>query len=198
MKVQKLAVFGVENMKIINKQESIKIIETLKLNVFPNIIVTGKNQEQILKFIDENKSCKFAIRDIKNSMSKKFRNNLSYDDLKSEINNLNDCVITVSGLTFKEHKLLSGEICIDKDLNLVLAVSSDKDFSARDAAMKPEFYINTTLFEKEYRKVPNIELVLDYIIKNSLFNVIVEFTVFDMPVGNNCENVIIWELRTKY
>lgn len=185
-------------MRIKSKEESVKIIDKLNLNVFPSIRATCENKNEILNFLNQNKNCKFAIRDIAKSMSKLYKNNLSYKELKVQLENIKDCIITVSGLTYKEHKLLSGEIFINSNMNIVLTVSSNKDSSARDAAISPEYSFTTSLFENTYKKVPNIDIILNYLFKYELFDVIVEFTIFDIPVGRNQEYVIIWELRTEY
>ena len=54
------------------------------------------------------------------------------------------------------------------------------------------------IFDKNLNKIPNIFTIIDYILKNHLLDIIVEFSVFDKCVEIKKEKVIIWELRTNY
>ena len=58
---------------------------------------------------------------------------------------------------------------------------------------------NYNLFSiKKLNNIKHYEEIYSYIIKNELKDIIVEFALFDINVGINKENIIIYELRTNY
>jgi len=65
----------------------------------------------------------------------------------------------------------------------------------RTATDNPKYNISINLLEEKDPKIRGISKVIDYLFHNELFGVIVEFTLFDCPVGCNNEEIVIWELR---
>ena len=185
-------------MRISTKKESEKMINLLNLNRFPYIHVRGDNKSLVLKFLDKYSNCKFAIRDSEFVMSRRFKNGLNRKDILINYKQLIGTTVTISGLTYIRHKKLTGEICISKDMQLCLSISADPNFSTRDASNNPQFSLMSDIFDKNLNKIPNIFTIIDYILKNHLLDIIVEFSVFDKCVGIKKEKVIIWELRTNY
>ena len=77
-------------------------------------------------------------------------------------------------------------------------MSLDPTASVRDALRNPTFNLNTNIFDKRLNEISNFDLIYQYISENELYNVIVEFALFDTGVGIKKENIIIYELRTHY
>ena len=63
---------------------------------------------------------------------------------------------------------------------------------------KAKWNISTDIFSKKLNQIPNINQVIKYIIDNKLVDYIVEFALFDIPVGINNEHVVLFELRNHY
>lgn len=59
----------------------------------------------------------------------------------------------------------------------------------------PHWTLNPNDLIKKKYSIAGLNKVIDYICCHELFNVIVEFSMYDVPVGVNQENLIIWEIR---
>ncbi len=92
--------------------------------------------------------------------------------------------------------ILQGDIEIDRDFIMRASLSDIKGISNRIAMEKPVYNIyNYDLKEKRDPPISGLSKVIDYISQNSLIDMVVEFSLFEIPVGINQENIIIWELR---
>ena len=106
--------------------------------------------------------------------------------------------INVSSYNYNENQLCVGEVLIKSNLDVSITISNNKSFSARDAVRLPDFNMITNIYDKQLKNIEGLNYVIDYIFSHNLFDVIVEFSSFDIKVGLNKENVIIYELRTDY
>ena len=77
-------------------------------------------------------------------------------------------------------------------------MSLDPAASVRDAIRNPNFNLKTTIFDKELSRIPYFDYIYKYISDNNLYDIIVEFALFDKEVGEKKEKVIVYELRTNY
>ena len=76
------------------------------------------------------------------------------------------------------------------------SLSDIKGISNRIAMLDPKYNIyDYDLKERRDPTIRGISTVIDYISANGLIGMVVEFSLFDIPVGINKENIIIWELR---
>ena len=184
-------------MIIKNKIESYEKIVELGLNRFPEKIFTNDKIDEIKIFLEKFPAEYYAIRD-KSRSSGVFKLKVKYEDVLTEIGGYDKFSINVSSYNYVENQLLVGEIIItDESVGAIL--STNNEYSVRDAIRNPDFNINTSLFDNEtLNKIPYFDSVYKYIVTNKLKNVIVEFAYFDKPVGINKENIIIYELRTEY
>lgn len=66
------------------------------------------------------------------------------------------------------------------------------------AEKNPDFNYATNIFDKKLNKIPCFDLIYSYIIEHKLTDIIVEFAIYDKPVGVNNEQVIIFEIRTEF
>jgi len=55
--------------------------------------------------------------------------------------------------------------------------------------------LSIDLKERREPSIPGLTEAIDFIVKHELFNIYVEISVFEIPVGIKRENIIIWELR---
>ena len=98
----------------------------------------------------------------------------------------------------KKINLLVGEIEIFSNNDVYITVSTDKKASVRDALKNPIYNLKTNIFSKELKEIEYFNDINTYISKHKLYDVIVEFALYDKNVGINNEKIIIYELRTDY
>ena len=58
--------------------------------------------------------------------------------------------------------------------------------------------MHTTIEDNKLWDIPGFSKIMRYITEHELYDVIVEFSVYDCKIGVNKENVVISELRTAY
>ena len=76
------------------------------------------------------------------------------------------------------------------------SLSDIKNISNREAMQMPKYNIwNHNLAEDKDPNIRGFNEVVDYIISKELLGMVVEFSLFEIPVGVNKERIIIWELR---
>lgn len=184
-------------MIIKNKIESIKKINELYLNKFPEELFRTNEEDKIKNFIDKYPAQYYAIRD-KSKTGGVFKLKVDYDKVIEEIKGYNLFTINVSSANYSENQLLVGEIQFLSNGEVYAILSIDPTASVRDAISNPTYNIKTDIFDKRLNKIPHFDYIYEYIIKNNLQNVIVEFALFDKNVGINNEKIIVYELRTHY
>jgi len=77
-------------------------------------------------------------------------------------------------------------------------LSNIPGYSVRDCYNNPDYKGKSDIFDKRLTNINGVNEIIDYILKNNLTNIIVEFTVFNCLIGKNKEKIVIWELRTDY
>jgi len=184
-------------MIIRNKLESMKIINELKLNRFPEQLFNENEQEKVKLFVKRYPAKYYAIRDRAKSGGK-FKLKVNNNEVLDEIKEYKLFSINVSSINYTENQLLVGEIQIFSNGEVYATLSTDSSASVRDALRKPTFNLKTDIFDKKLNKIPHFDYVYNYIINKKLQNVIVEFALFDKDIGINNEKIIIYELRTDY
>lgn len=184
-------------MIIKNKIESIKKINELYLNKFPEELFRTNEEDKIKKFIDKYPAQYYAIRD-KSKTGGVFKLKVDYDKVIEEIKGYNLFTINVSSANYSENQLLVGEIQFLSNGEVYAILSIDPTASVRDAISNPTYNLKTDIFDKRLNKIPHFDYIYEYIIKNNLQNVIVEFALFDKNLGINNEKIIVYELRTHY
>ena len=91
-----------------------------------------------------------------------------------------------------------GEIEFLSNGEVYAILSVDPTASVRDALANPTFNLKTNIFDKRLNKIPHFDYIYHYISNNNLYDVIVEFALFDKEVGIKKQKVIVYELRTHY
>lgn len=181
-----------------NKLDSLRLIDELKLNKFPEKFFTKFDNAEIEKFILEYPAEFYAVRDKSKAGSNLHRLKVSPSELAKYVKQMELFTINVSSANYAKNQLCVGEIIIKSDMTLSVILSNNPEFSLRDAYKFPDYNLKTNIYDKRLNSIAGLDLVIDYIFKYQLFDIIVEFAAFDIPVGINNENVIIYELRTDY
>lgn len=184
-------------MVIKNKLESISKINELKLNKFPEMLFKEKEETKVQKFIDEYPAEFYAIRD-KSKAGGTFKLKVDYNKVLDEIKGYNLFTINVSSANYVDNQLLVGEIEFMSNGEVYAILSIDPTASVRDALANPTFNLKTDIFDNKLNKIPHFDYIYQYISNNNLYDVIVEFALFDKEVGIKHEKVIVYELRTHY
>lgn len=185
-------------MIINNKIESINKIKELNLNKFPEETFKKNEENKIKKFLKKYPANLYAIRD-KSSPSGLFKFKVPYNEVLNEIKDYELFTINVSSANYSENQLLVGEIEILSNNKVYATISTNKDYSVRDALHNPDFNIKTDIFDNDtLNKIPYFNELYNYIITNNLKDIIVEFSLFNTNLGINNENIIIYEIRTNY
>lgn len=184
-------------MNINNKIESSEKIKELNLNKFPEQIFKIGQEEQIKEFLQKNPADFYAIRD-KSRAGGVFKLKVAADKVLEEIGGYNLFSINVSSANYVDNQLLVGEIEFLSNGEVYAILSLDPTSSVRDAISNPDFNLKTTIFDKELSRIPHFDYIYKYISDNNLYDIIVEFALFNKEVGEKKEKVIVYELRTNY
>lgn len=179
-----------------NKIESLNFIKQKGLNHFGEEAFEKNDIDGVNKFMEKYPVKYYFLRELILSSP-----NIFYDLSKEEV--LQHCKLydkfglDVSSINYYDNRILCGEIIMDKKGNVIFSGSTNKDSTHRNF-LKPNYFIKSTIFEKDIKKVPSLDIAIDYIFKHELFNIVLEFCIFDEPVGINSENIVIYEARTNY
>lgn len=185
-------------MEINNKLESVETINKLGLNRFPEELFKRGDEEKIKKFVKSYPAKYYAIRD-KSKSGGKFKLKVKKDNIIEETKEYDLFSINVSSANYAGNQQMVGEIRISDNDEIYMIMTTDPNASLRDAYKKPEMNISTNIFDnKTINKIPQFNYLYDFIVSNNLLNVIVEFALYDIPVGIKQERIIIYELRTNY
>jgi len=153
---------------------------------------------KVLEFLEEYDVKYYSIRDKSKNGGKAFHI-VEKDDVLNKIKIYDGAFsVHVSSFNYKDNQVVLGEILIS-DTNVFAILSTNGEFSIRDVYKHPDICVNASIFDdKEINKIPHFNDIYKYILDNNFKNVIVEFGYFDIPVGINNENMIIYEIRTDY
>lgn len=184
-------------MEVKNKMESVKKINELNLNKFPERVFKKGEEMHICKFLEKYPATYYAIRD-KEKASGIFKLKVSYDNVLEEIAEYNIFSINVSSANYVENQLLVGEIEVLSNGEVYATLSTDPTASVRDALRDPTFNLKTDIFDSNLKRIPYFDFIYQYIVFNNLIDVIVEFSLFNKDVGINNEKIVVYELRTHY
>ena len=187
-----------DKIEIKSKLESIEKIKELGLNKFAERLFKQGEEEQVEKFLEENPANYYAIRD-KSKAGGIFKLKVEKDKVLEEIKDYNLFTINVSSANYGDNQLLVGEIQIFRNGDVYMILSNKKGYSVRDAISDPDFNLKTDIFDDEnLKRIYGFNEIFKYIADHGLYDIIVEFSLFDCLVGEKMENVVIYELRTHY
>lgn len=185
---------------ITDKKDSIRAIKMLKLNHFPLEVFSVEDYEGIKKFMEKYPAKEYVMRTVKKAKGKYFFVN-SYEQVIEHLPNFDDeFILDVSYNEYKEDIVLVGDIKVTRGIVDVVDLSArtDSEATQRNIYENPQYNMHCSLDDERLWKVPGISKIMSYVAEHELYNVIVEFIVYDCKLGVNKENVIINELRSNY
>ena len=183
-------------MIIKNKYESIEFIKKNHLNNFGEEVFKSTEIDKIKDYLNNHTEKYYLLKD-KTRTNGKFYLNLTKEEVLQHVPEYKVLGLDVASYNYLDHKVLLGEIVLTKDMNLILSGSYHKDSHHRNFR-EPNVFLRTNLFDRKVKYVKGLDIVIDYIFKHYLFDMIIEFCVYDIPVGLNKEKIVIFEVRTEY
>jgi len=174
-----------------NKLESINYIKKLNLNKFPEQLFKENEEEKVLEFLNKYPAKYYAIRD-KSKARGIFKLKVLKEHVVDEIKDYSLYTINVSSYNFNKNQLLVGEIMIKSNNEVYLTISTNPNYSVRDALENPTYNLKTNLMDKKLNDIYYFDEIYNYIMKYNLIDIIVEFSLFDINVGINNEKIIIY------
>lgn len=177
-----------------SKKESDRIIEKLAVNKMLEGIFTTETLDQLPIFLNEHQYPFYNIRD-KSESAGKFLYKKTASEILTEAPKYSKFSVYESLAEADEKLILQGDIQIDSKFNLLASLSDIKLISNRKAMHNPVYNLKLDLKQKREPYINGLTYVIDYIVEHGLLDCIVEFSLFDIKVGVNNENIIIWEMR---
>lgn len=152
----------------------------------------------VRKFLQDNPAKYYVIRD-KAKAGGVFKLSVEKDKVIQEIQEYSEFSINVSSANYAKNQVLVGEIQILSNNDVYAMLSTKPGYSVRNAIKNPDFNIKTNIVDKNIiDNIPYFDYLYSYIISNNLQDVIIEFAMFNVNVGINNENIVIYELRAKH
>lgn len=188
-------------MIIKTKRESVFKMKELKLNYFDEDVFDVKDIKSIEKFFERTNADEYCMRDPDHTSGKVvFVKNL--DECKNELKNYKGFVtICVSANDYAEDIVLLGDIKVKREYGndtVDLTARTDSEATHRNIYENPQYNIHSNLEDDKLWNVPGFSKLMGYIADHDLYNLVIEFAVYDCPVGVNKEKVAIFELRSEY
>ena len=188
-------------IQIKNKVDSIKKMKELRLNYFPLEVYSVQDLEGIKKFFKKYPAKEYVLRN-NDKPEGNFYFVSSFEEVEPLLKNFETRVtIDVSYNEFKENIVLVGDIKVTRDgvrESVDLIARDDEEGTNRNVYDNPKYNLHTSLDDDKVWKIPGFSKLMSYISEHELYNMIIEFIVYDCKVGINKENVVIAEIRTDY
>jgi hypothetical protein len=182
-------------MLVMCKTESDLLMKNLNLNRITEDIFYRGQDDKVRKYLIENPFKHYNLRD-KGTPGGKFFYKLTAKQVL-EVTHIYPKFSLFESLAQADDLLvLQGEISISEQFKILASLDDRKGISNREAMQNPHWTLNSNDLIKRKYSIPGLNKVIDYIACNELFDVIVEFSMYDVPVGVNQENLLIWELRS--
>lgn len=184
-----------------NKKDAVETMKRLRLNYFPLDVFAVDNLEGIKSFFDKYPAKEYVMRNTDRPDGEFFFVS-SFEEALPLLSKFEKHVtIDVSYNEYKEDIVLVGDIKVTRDggYEMVdLIARDDEDGTNRNVYENPKYNLHCSLDDDNLWKIPGISKLMDYINSHELYNMIVEFIVYDCKVGVRKENVVIVELRSNY
>lgn len=183
-------------IKITNKSESLKFIKNNKLNHFGEINFKRNDYDGVIDFIKEYDVNYYFLRELKPATKNVFYT-LTKEEVLKHVSSYDTFGLDVSSENYKDNIKLVGEIsyCANNDF---MFSGSTNITSTHRYFKEPNYFLKTDVFDKKIKNIPYIDKIIRYIDEHNLYNLIIEFVVFDIPIGINKEEIVVYEVRTDY
>lgn len=184
-----------------NKKDSIIKMKELKLNYFPLDYFETDDLEGIRIFFEKYPAHEYVLRTV-NKAKGQFFYVYNFQQALGKLKYFDgELTISVSYNPYKENIVLVGDIKVHKGYDgesVDLTARTDTEATHRNIYENPQYNLHASLDDDKVWKIPGFSKIMRYIIDHELYDVIVEFAVYDCKLGINNENVVVTELRTSY
>ena len=188
-------------IQIKDKKDSIVKMKELRLNYFPLDVFDVSDTLGIENFMKKFPASEYVLRSA-NKAKGEFYFVKNIEEAKEKLDRFDsEVTISVSYNEFKEDIVLVGDIIVHKDFSsqtVDLTARTDTEATHRNIYEKADYNLHTSIEDDKLWNIPGISKILRYISDNELYNVIIEFSVYDCRLGVNKDFVVISELRTGY
>lgn len=177
-----------------SKKESRDLIQKLGVNTVPEIFVNKNDTSKIEQFFLNNKADLYVIRH-SGKVDARYEYIKNFDEFKNVINNFENEIIVAVSINSYKNKILLGAIEVDGEKIHLCATTNPKLDHRTMYNGTAEYMIETDIFNNKLSDIPEMDYLFNYIHSYSLFNCMIEFTIYDQPAGINHERIIINEIR---
>ncbi len=87
------------------------------------------------------------------------------------------------------------QVSVDMDGTTYLEINDRSGISHREGLLEPRYSYKYNEFTDKRPSHIGLNRIFDYIYTNNLIGLCIECSLYDIPVGINRENIIVWELR---
>ncbi len=179
--------------KVRNKAESRARIEQMGLNRVPEIFVEREDAERIRSFFQSNPAELYVVRDAEHSSGRYYYVRTAEECMTKTVNFTGKIIVAVSINTYR-NKILLGAIEIDGEA-VTICATTDPSLDHRTMYGKLDYDLKTDIFDKKLSRIPEFDFLFRYLCEHGLLGSVVEFTIYDRPVGVNRERILINEIR---
>lgn len=183
-------------MKVKSKKHSSELIKQLGLNGVPEATFKTYDVQAIENFCNENPANTYILRDLDNPSGKFFVCKSKQDCIENSKEYSGNFSLAVSCFAY-DGRILLGEAMLSNN-RIVIGARNDLLAHHRNIYDNPCINLDTNWDDKRLWKVPGVEDLFNYLASKSLYDVIVEFVVYDHKVGVENNNILIVELRSDY
>lgn len=188
-------------IKIKDKKDSILKMREMNLNTMPCEVFSAKDISAIENFFSEFPAEEYILRSTDKAQGE-FVFVKSFAEAKNNLYKFEGHVtVAVSFRPYSEDVVLIGDICVSRKPEgdvVDITATTKSDGTHRGVYENPEYNMHASLDEDKVWNIPGFSKLLRYISDHELYDVIIEFAVYDIKVGKNKDNVLISELRTSY
>lgn len=188
-------------IKIRDKKDAVAKMKELRLNYFPLDVFATDDIEGIKKFFDKYPAKEYVLRNTDKPDGEYFFVS-SFEEALPLLSKFGKRVtVDVSYNEYKEDIVLVGDVKVTRDgfrEAIDLIARDDEEGTNRNVYDNPKYNIHTSLDDDKVWRIPGFSKLMAYISEHELYNMIIEFIVYDCKVGINKENVVIVEIRTDY
>ena len=188
-------------IKIKDKKDSIIKMKELGLNYFPLDVFEVDDLSGIKAFFEKYKAEEYVLRST-NKAQGEFYFVKSFDEAVKFLPKFkNEVTLSVSYNEYKDDLIIVGDIKVHKGYSgdtVDLTARTDSEATHRNIYENPQYNLHASLDEDRVWRIPGFSKIMRYISDHELYDVIVEFAVYDCKIGVKKDNVVITELRTAY
>lgn len=188
-------------IKIKDKKDSIIKMKELGLNYFPLDVFEVDDLSGIKAFFEKYKAEEYVLRST-NKAQGEFYFVKSFDEAVKLLPKFkNEVTLSVSYNEYKDDLIIVGDIKVHKGYSgdtVDLTARTDSEATHRNIYENPQYNLHASLDEDRVWRIPGFSKIMRYISDHELYDVIVEFAVYDCKIGVKEDNVVITELRTAY